>query len=250
MILPLTAHPAFDKAAHYFGVRPVRVPVRKDFRADVAAVEAAITKNTVLLVGSAPSYLHGVVDPIADLARVARRRDLLLHVDACVGGMMPPFVRRLGYPAPEFDFGVPGVTSISADLHKYGYAAKGASVILCRSREPASPPAVRPDRLAGRDLRPADDDRHPPGRRDRGRLGSHAAPRRVGLPGDRRRGDAHHRPAQAGDRRDRGRARAERPGHERVRDRLRHAGHLRGRRRFRRCAAGTWTASSSRRACT
>ncbi|MBK9713317.1 MAG: aspartate aminotransferase family protein [Kouleothrix sp.] len=135
MILPLTAHPAFDKAAHYFGVRPVRVPVRKDFRADVAAVEAAITKNTVLLVGSAPSYPHGVVDPIADLARVARRRGLLLHVDACVGGMMLPFVRRLGYPAPEFDFGVPGVTSISVDLHKYGYAAKGASVILYRSRE-------------------------------------------------------------------------------------------------------------------
>lgn len=134
MILPLTAHPAFEKAAHYFDVRPVHVPVRPDFRADVAAVEKAITRNTALLVGSAPAYPHGVVDPIADLARLARERNLLLHVDACVGGMMLPFVRRLGYPAPDFDFSVPGVTSISVDLHKYGYAAKGASVILYRNR--------------------------------------------------------------------------------------------------------------------
>ncbi|MDW8317590.1 MAG: aspartate aminotransferase family protein [Anaerolineae bacterium] len=134
MVLPRTAHPAFDKAAHYFGVKAVHTPVREDFRADPAAVRRAVTPNTVLIVGSAPSYPHGVVDPIADLAQIAQEREILCHVDACVGGMMLPFVRRLGYPVPPFDFSVPGVTSISVDLHKYGYAAKGASVILYRSK--------------------------------------------------------------------------------------------------------------------
>lgn len=135
MVLPVTAHPAFDKAAHYFGVKAVHVPVRADFRADVAAMAAAINERTILLVGSAPSYPHGVVDPIPELARAAAARDLLCHVDACVGGFVLPFARRLGYPTPAFDFAVPGVTSISADLHKYGYAAKGASVILYRNPE-------------------------------------------------------------------------------------------------------------------
>jgi len=88
-----------------------------------------------LMVGSAPSYPQGVVDPIAELAAVAQKHGILFHVDACVGGFMLPFVRKLGYPVPDFDFQVPGVTSISADLHKYGYAAKGASVILYRSRD-------------------------------------------------------------------------------------------------------------------
>ncbi|MFN2185745.1 MAG: pyridoxal phosphate-dependent decarboxylase family protein [Anaerolineae bacterium] len=134
MVLPATAHPAFDKAGHYFGVKPVRIPVLSDFRADVEAVRAAITPNTILLVGSAPSYPQGVVDPIGDLARIAQERGLLCHVDACVGGFMLPFVRKLGYPVPDFDFSVAGVTSISVDLHKYAYAAKGASVILCRNR--------------------------------------------------------------------------------------------------------------------
>ncbi|MGC9336215.1 MAG: pyridoxal phosphate-dependent decarboxylase family protein, partial [Anaerolineae bacterium] len=135
MVLPASAHPAFDKAAHYFCVRAVHVPVGTDFRADVEAITRAITPRTILLVGSAPSYPHGVVDPIADLAGVAREHGLLCHVDACVGGFLLPFVRRLGYPVPDFDLGVPGVTSISVDLHKYGYAAKGASVILYDSRE-------------------------------------------------------------------------------------------------------------------
>lgn len=133
MVLPVSAHPAFDKAAHYFGVKAVRTPVRADLRADVDAMLRAINSNTILLVGSAPSYPHGVVDPIAEIARLAQSYDTLCHVDACVGGMMLPFVRRLGYAAPDFDFQVPGVTSISVDLHKYGYAAKGASVILYRN---------------------------------------------------------------------------------------------------------------------
>ena len=134
VVLPATAHPAFDKAAHYFDMKLVRTPVREDFRADVDAMARAITPNTVMLVASAPSYPQGVVDPAAEIAALARQRGLLCHVDACVGGMMLPFVERLGYPVPGWDFRIPGVTSISVDLHKYGYAAKGASVILYRNR--------------------------------------------------------------------------------------------------------------------
>ena len=134
VVLPSTAHPAFDKAGHYFGLRVTRVPVREDFRADVAAMCAALSLDTVLLVGSAPSYPQGVVDPIEELAALAQERKILCHVDACVGGMMLPFVEQLGYPAPRFDFRVPGVTSLSVDLHKYGYAAKGTSLILYRER--------------------------------------------------------------------------------------------------------------------
>jgi glutamate/tyrosine decarboxylase-like PLP-dependent enzyme len=132
MILPASAHPAFEKAARYFDVRPVRIPVGSDFRAHAAAARAAVSPNTILIAGSAPSYPQGVVDPIAELAQVAREKGILCHVDACVGGFMLPFVRELGYPVPDFDFSLPGVTSISVDLHKYAYAAKGASLILYR----------------------------------------------------------------------------------------------------------------------
>lgn len=133
VVLPVSAHPAFEKAAHYFGVTPVHVPTGKDSRADVKAMRKAVTRHTILMVGSAPSYPHGVVDPIGELAEVARQKDILFHVDACVGGMILPFIRTLGYPVPHFDFAVPGVTSMSVDLHKYGYAAKGASVVLYRN---------------------------------------------------------------------------------------------------------------------
>ncbi|MEZ0373530.1 MAG: aspartate aminotransferase family protein, partial [Candidatus Sericytochromatia bacterium] len=135
IVAPISAHPAFDKACQYFGLKIIHTPVRDDFRADVAAFEAAITPNTVLCVGSSPSYPQGVVDPIAEMAAIAQKRDILFHVDACVGGFMLPFVRKLGYEVPAFDFTVPGVTSMSADLHKYGYAAKGASVVLYRNSE-------------------------------------------------------------------------------------------------------------------
>jgi sphinganine-1-phosphate aldolase len=135
MVLGVSIHPAFEKAAHYFGVKAVHVPVGDDFRVDVDAMQAAITPNTVLVVGSAPAYPHGIVDPIREIAALAMQHDILCHVDSCVGGFMLPFVRKLGYPVPDFDFQVPGVTSISADLHKYGYAAKGASVILYKNRE-------------------------------------------------------------------------------------------------------------------
>lgn len=135
LLLPESAHPAFMKACHYFGVKPVLVPVREDFRVDVAAMRDKINANTIMMVGSAPSYPHGVVDPIRDLSALALQHDLLLHVDSCIGGFMLPFARQLGYAIPQFDFHLPGVTSISADVHKYGYAAKGASVILYRNAE-------------------------------------------------------------------------------------------------------------------
>lgn len=136
MVLPETAHAAFQKAAHYLGVRVVLAPVDPEtFRADPDAVRAAITPNTVLLAGSAVSYAHGVVDPIEELGQIALERDLWLHVDGCMGGFLLQYFRRLGEPVPLFDFRVPGVRSISMDLHKYAFAAKGASTILYRSAE-------------------------------------------------------------------------------------------------------------------
>ena len=134
MILPATAHPAFDKAAHYLDVKPVHIPVRDDFRADVDATSEAMTDSTILVVGSAPCYPYGVIDPIPELAALAKERGICCHVDACVGGFLLPFLVRLGYPVPPFDFGVPGVTSISADLHKYGFSVRGSSTILYRDR--------------------------------------------------------------------------------------------------------------------
>ncbi|MBI4519102.1 MAG: aspartate aminotransferase family protein [Deltaproteobacteria bacterium] len=135
MILPATAHAAFQKAAHYLCLKPVRVPVdTTTFKADVEQVRRAITANTILLVGSAVSYAHGVVDPIRELGQLALEHKLLLHVDACMGGFLLPYFRRLGAPVPDFDFSVPGVTSVSMDFHKYAFAAKGASVILYRHK--------------------------------------------------------------------------------------------------------------------
>lgn len=135
MIVPVTAHAAFDKAAHYFRIKLVRVPVDHDYRADVAAVERAITRRTVVIVGSAPSFPHGVVDPIEELSGLAASRGIGFHTDACLGGFILPWARQLGYPVPAFDFNLPGVTSISADTHKYGYAPKGTSVILYRGAD-------------------------------------------------------------------------------------------------------------------
>lgn len=135
MVLPSTAHAAFQKAAHYLGLDVTIVPVDASYRADVAAMDEAITDRTVLLVGSAVSYAHGVLDPIEALGKLASDRGLLLHVDACIGGFVLPYFRRLGADLPPFDFSVPGVTSMSCDLHKYGFAPKGASVVLYRDAE-------------------------------------------------------------------------------------------------------------------
>ena len=133
LVLPTTAHPAFHKAAHYLGLRVVPVDVDPaSFRADPAAVARAIGPRTILLVGSAPSYPHGVIDPIAELGELAARHGLWLHVDACVGGFLLPWWRRLGAEVPAFDLSLPGVSSISMDFHKYAFAPKGASVVVYR----------------------------------------------------------------------------------------------------------------------
>jgi glutamate/tyrosine decarboxylase-like PLP-dependent enzyme len=130
LVMPVSGHPAFDKGAHYFGLRLKKAPLRPDMRVDVKALRRLVDRNTVLIVGSAPQYPHGVVDPIEEIAAFAQERGVPCHVDACVGGFSLPFLERLGRPVPPWDFRVPGVTSISADLHKYGYTAKGASCIV------------------------------------------------------------------------------------------------------------------------
>jgi glutamate/tyrosine decarboxylase-like PLP-dependent enzyme len=130
-----SAHAAFTKAADYFDVELIRVPVGPYFRVDAHALADACTDDTIMVVGSAPTYPHGVVDPIADIAALALERGILCHVDACMGGFLLPFLAQLGRLDEPFDFRVPGVTSISADVHKYGYASKGVSVILYRTHE-------------------------------------------------------------------------------------------------------------------
>lgn len=133
LVLPETAHAAFFKACSYFDVKPIVVPIDpKTFRAVPEAMAAAITENSIMMVGSTPSYAHGVIDPIRELASIAEEKGILFHVDACVGGFVLPFAKKLGYDIPDFDFSIPGVTSISMDIHKYGYAAKGASLVLHR----------------------------------------------------------------------------------------------------------------------
>lgn len=132
IVAPQTIHPAFDKAAHLFGMKLRKAPVDEAQRAIPEAMQRLINRNTILLVASAPSYPHGVLDPIPELAEIAQAQGLPLHVDACVGGFMLPWVEALGRALPPWDFRVPGVTSISADVHKFGYGAKGASVVLYR----------------------------------------------------------------------------------------------------------------------
>ena len=136
MVLPITAHASLFKAAHYLGIKPVVTPVHDDtFLADVEAMSQAITDNTILLVASAPGYTHGTVDPVSEIAALAKENGLLCHVDACVGGIHLSYMQKLGFDISEFNLNVPGVTSMSVDLHKYGYAAKGASVVLYKNKE-------------------------------------------------------------------------------------------------------------------
>ncbi|MBI2425232.1 MAG: aspartate aminotransferase family protein [Candidatus Hydrogenedentes bacterium] len=135
MVIPITAHVAFEKAGKYFDVRMVHAPLTEGYRLDLRAMERLINNNTLALVGSAPNYPNGMIDPIEELGAFAEKYRVGLHVDACVGGFFLPWAERLGKNIPPFDFRVPGVTSVSADLHKYGYAAKGASVILYRGMD-------------------------------------------------------------------------------------------------------------------
>ncbi len=135
VVLPTSAHAAFEKGCYYFGLESRRVAVRADWRADVAAMEAAIDDNTVMLVGSAPQYPQGVIDPIEAIAAIAGARDINCHVDGCMGGVVLTYLARLGHDIPPWNFAVPGVTSISVDLHKFGYTAKGASVVMYRNKK-------------------------------------------------------------------------------------------------------------------
>ncbi|KAK6930789.1 Pyridoxal phosphate-dependent decarboxylase [Dillenia turbinata] len=135
MIIPESAHSAYDKAAQYFNIKLWRVPVNKEFQADVKEIRRYINKNTILIVGSAPGFPHGIIDPIEELGALASRFGICCHVDLCLGGFVLPFARKLGYPIPPFDFSVQGVTSISADVHKYGLAPKGTSIVLYRNHE-------------------------------------------------------------------------------------------------------------------
>jgi len=138
MITSVTAHAAFEKAAHYFGIKHIKIPITGNYEMDLKATERAVNRNTIVIVGSAPHFPHGMIDPIEKLAEIARKNNVALHVDACLGGFILPFASELSkteFPqvkVPAFDFSIPEVTSLSIDTHKYGFAAKGSSVILYR----------------------------------------------------------------------------------------------------------------------
>jgi glutamate/tyrosine decarboxylase-like PLP-dependent enzyme len=138
LVVPITAHAAFDKGCSYFGVKIVHVDMGADFKVDLNKLKRAINKNTIAIVGSAPNFPHGIIDDIEELAKIARAHKIGLHVDGCLGGFVLPFIAKLGKYAkdiPPFDFRVAGVTSMSADTHKYGYAPKGTSVVLFHNAE-------------------------------------------------------------------------------------------------------------------
>ncbi len=135
VIIPVTAHVALEKAGHLLDIEVLRAPLADDHRVDVEWVRRHITPDTIALVGSAPNYAHGLIDPIEELGALALEHDIGLHVDGCLGGFILPWGERLGHAIPRFDFRVPGVTSLSADTHKYGYALKGTSVLLYRDAE-------------------------------------------------------------------------------------------------------------------
>lgn len=132
MVLPTTAHVAWGKASEYFGVKIRKLPLDQDLRADASKLLRLLNRNTIMVLGSAPAYPHGTIDPIEHMAEIAALHNIPMHVDACVGGFILPFMALNGVPLPRWDYSVPGVTSISADIHKYGYAAKGASTITYR----------------------------------------------------------------------------------------------------------------------
>lgn len=135
MIAPETIHVAWEKAARYFNVKMIRIPMKDDFTVNVDILKKKINRRTILIVASAPSYPHGVIDPIEEIGRIAVEKNIPFHVDACLGGFFLPFMEKIGYRVPVFDFRCKGVTSISADVHKYGFGAKGASVLLYRNME-------------------------------------------------------------------------------------------------------------------
>ena len=133
MIMPTTAHVAWFKASEYFGVKTRLVPLKADFTPDLKKLRRMINRNTIMILAGAPEYPHGMIDPVQAMGEIAQVRSIPLHVDACVGGFILPFLEMNGEDLPPWDYRVPGVTSISADIHKYGYAAKGASTITYRN---------------------------------------------------------------------------------------------------------------------
>ena len=133
VVMPVTAHVALDKGAHWLGIEMRKAPLTDAFTANVDAMAGLVDENTIALVGSAGDYAHGLIDPIPQIAALAAERGVGMHVDGCLGGFLLPWAEKLGYPVPAWDFRVPGVTSMSADTHKYGYALKGTSVLLYRS---------------------------------------------------------------------------------------------------------------------
>ncbi len=135
MVVPVTAHPAFNKASHYLGVKIVSTPVEEDFRADVQAMRDAVNDRTIFLAGTAVTYPHGVIDPISEIGTLAAEKNLWFHVDACLGGYMLPYLKQWGSEIPPFDFSVPAVFSMSADIHKYGYVSKGISTVFYRNSD-------------------------------------------------------------------------------------------------------------------
>jgi len=137
LVMPITAHPAFDKACGYFNIECVKVPVSwTTGRVDPAELERHINCNTIAIVGSGPNYPYGTIDPIAELSAIALRHGVGLHVDCCLGGFVVPFLAKAGVAdAPVLDFRLPGVTTISCDTHKFGYAPKGTSVVMYRTQE-------------------------------------------------------------------------------------------------------------------
>jgi glutamate/tyrosine decarboxylase-like PLP-dependent enzyme len=135
LVMPVSAHAAFHKAAQYFCIKPVIVPLDDEYRADLAAVEGAVTKNTMAIIASAVNFPYGTIDPIVEISEIARKHGVGCHVDGCLGGFFLPWAEKLGEPVPVFDFRAPGVTSMSCDTHKYGFAPKGTSVVLYRGKE-------------------------------------------------------------------------------------------------------------------
>jgi len=136
MVIPVTAHAAFDKAGDYFGIRVKHVPIDPNTcEVDLKAMRKAISSNTCMLVASCPNYPHGVIDPVEGVAKLGQKYGIPVHVDACLGGFLVAFMDEAGFPLEKFDFRVPGVTSISCDTHKYAFSVKGTSVLLYRSKE-------------------------------------------------------------------------------------------------------------------
>ena len=233
IVAPASAHPSFQKAADYFGLELVSTPLTPDGLVDVPAYHAAVTDNTVLMVGSAPSTVLGMVDPIPKMAAPAEQRGISFHVDACVGGYFLPFTEKLGYDVIPWDFRVPGVTTISADLHKFGYTAKGASAILSRDPDIFQYQVFDfgpPERPQGYYVTPTIAGSRP-GRGHRRRVGGAQIPGRGRVPQAGRRDDGLHEALPGPHQRHRGPHRARQAGHVPVRVHVQDDGHLRHRHR-------------------